>query len=420
MKPSLFLFLILGMLLSFNVSSQEKSYIYKEDLNQFFNQDYKFEHTFVHSEKGDKPYLDCDSILAFDSINRSKYIPQDFLSTIIDVIPKETNTIIISENHLLYESREVIFDFIKMMRAEGYENVFIEALDLDKDLMERGYPVVETGYLINEPIFGRLVRMLIEEGFMVYPYEERNFQKENSLKKVKTHLDQEQELQKIKRERINKEQYDLETMNPYFNMSGRDYSQYVNILQTFDPTKKSIILCGHAHGMKLPYGGWRSLGYWLSSHPDVRLFSIENSESISQKEYALNSFTCHFNQTKPYYLLDTIQDEFYNEFRYQPYEKKKINGLFDMTVLYPVNYLYSEKEFYSSQEDCKEIEIPLEDKNGPILLIKYLAHEYEAEKEQAIPIDVMLINEVAKPIVANLCDNEMIFTWDGIKKIRVK
>lgn len=407
------------IMFSNNIIGQDGNYIFRTDIDELLTKTYDFEHTFLHVKNNTVPYLDCRSKMKTDSLELGRFKAFDFLDHIIDVIPNETNIIIISENHLVYQSRNLLLDFIKQLKNKGYINIYVEALAYDKDLDERGYPIKTSGYLLNEPSMANLVRELMNDEFNIYPYEELNFQKETSRRYVLNHLKEEKEQKRIKNERINSEQYDLETMSSFLKMSTRDFSQYKNIMQTFEPSEKSIILCGHGHGMKKPYGGWRPLGYWLSLDSNVNLFSIENSEAIDQEESELNKITCYFNQNSPYYVIDTIQNQIFSKTRYQPYEGKHVGDLFDMNVFYPVNYINLENNPISDTSNYEEHILDTANYNFPLLIIKYISDEYEIERELAIPCSIEIIrksSDMKKIIVA---ENEIVFTWDGKNKTKI-
>lgn len=414
-----YLLLILGILCSLNLYGQSRNEIYRNDLSEFLKLPYDFPHTFIHASNDSNPHIDCNDIEEIDSLLASALKPMNFLNNIIDVIPKETNTIIISENHIAYKSRVLLLDFVKLLKEEGYTDIYMEALAYDKDLSVRKYPTNKSGYYLSEPICGNLVRKLLKEGFSLHPYEELKFQQRNSKKYVQKHLNEEITKSKLDRKSINNDQYKFEFQEGFLNMSTRDYSQYINIMQTWSTTKKSIIICGHSHGMKLPYGGWRSLGYWLSLNPKVKLFSIENSEAIGQYEEDLNKLTCFFNQEEPYYLFSEQDSSIYNEFRFQPYENKNINGLFDMNIFYSINYFESNLTPLSTGENCEEILFKNDSFKTPFIIVKYLLDEYNIEKEKALPIDIELVSS-ANTTTINRCENEIVFIWDGNRKHELK
>lgn len=407
---------IILLLLFTTTTNSQVAEPYLIDLEKLLTERYDAKHTYIHAKNTRHPTLKCETFKHNDSLTLRNYKPQIFLETIKEQIPEETNTIIISENHLVYNSRIILLDFIRLLKEKGYSTIYIEALAYDKGLSLRNYPTIESGFYLNEPIMGNLVRELLKEGFDIYPYEQLDFQKKNSENKVRRHIKEEIEKCKVDRKPINEYQYNMELMSGHLNMSIRDYSQYKNIMQTWSADKKSIILCGHGHGIKVPYGGWRPLGYWLSSNPNVKLYSIENSEPIGQEDSELNKLTCIFNQEEPYYLLSNQDSSIYNEFLYQPYENKDINGLFDMSVFYPIDYLKFDIKSLRNIDHCEKIIIEKDKYKIPFLIIKYLTSEYRAEEQKAIPIDIETVYDNSEKITTYRCENEIVFIWDGTKK----
>jgi len=408
-------------MLASNVSAQHDSYIYRTDIEALLEQRYDHEHTFLNARNTRMPILECRDVSIADSIELSKFRAVSFHDHIIETIPEGTNTLIISEHHIAYRSRNLHMDFTKQLKAEGFTNVYIEALAYDKDLSSRGYPIDKSGYYLHEPTMANLVRGLLDEGFNIYPYEELNFQKKASKGYVVKHIKQEIKEKELKNERINAAQYDLELMPAYLLMSTRDFSQYKNIMQTFDPNEKSIILCGLGHGIKKPYGGWRPLGYWLSQNPKVKLYSIENSSAIGQEEPELNKITCYFDQSSPYFIVDTQnQDQIYSENRYEPYESKHVGGLFDMNVFYPINYFDLQDDYSSYSTSYQDLIVDVSDYGFPLVIVKYNRSEYEVEKEQALPTGVEVVGQPTTSKKIKIAEDEVVFAWDGDRKYTLK
>lgn len=79
---------------------------------------------------------------------------------------------------------------------KGYRNLGLEALSngIDKDtlLNNRGYPIQGSGFYIKDPQFGDLVRVALEIGYNVFPYEaisdsdgrEREIEQAKNIQKV--------------------------------------------------------------------------------------------------------------------------------------------------------------------------------------------------------------------------------------------
>ncbi|USD24758.1 hypothetical protein [Flagellimonas marinaquae] len=89
---------------------------------------------------------------------------------------QKTHMVIINEAHHSSYHRFFTKSILKDLYDLGYKNLGLEALSngeyLDTLLMERKYPVQNTGWYIVEPQFGNLVREALEIGYNVFAYEQ--------------------------------------------------------------------------------------------------------------------------------------------------------------------------------------------------------------------------------------------------------
>lgn len=413
-----FCFLLIFILQKSDTHAQDNSYIFRSDLSEIVDQKYGWEHTFLGIPNNTIKPIQSIYISPKDSVEMAQYQMKPLIQNIDALIPESTNVLIISEHHNVVHTRNTIIQLIESLKKKGFTEVFIEGLNYDQELMQRGYPIQESGFYLNEPTFGKMIRKLIAQGFVIYPYEQLKFQMKSSERAVLDHLDMEVNYLIENNQRPNKKQYIIEKQKGHIDMSIRDYSQYKNIMTTLDPSKKSIILCGHGHGIKVPYGGWRPLGYWLDRMPKLNVFSIENSETVDQEDNILNKYTYFFNGETPYYLEDTNSQMYYSEKRYQPYTGKHIGGLFDVTIFYPVNAYQDVSPLANVNDACEEILVPHSRLKLPFVIAKFIASEYE--KGSAVPTEVTLINSTTDIHPLFKCPNERVFLWDGQQKIEIE
>ena len=80
--------------------------------------------------------------------------------------------IFINEAHHVPMDRAFTLSLLRGLYAKGFRYFAAETLyKRDANLQRRGYPVHNTGYYTNEPVFGDLVRTAIKIGYKVVPYE---------------------------------------------------------------------------------------------------------------------------------------------------------------------------------------------------------------------------------------------------------
>lgn len=80
--------------------------------------------------------------------------------------------VLINEAHYCTQHRAFTYDLLPLLWKQGFRYLALETLSYnDKDLMERGYPVDNTGFYTRDSMFGNLIREAIKMGFTLIPYE---------------------------------------------------------------------------------------------------------------------------------------------------------------------------------------------------------------------------------------------------------
>lgn len=80
--------------------------------------------------------------------------------------------LLINEAHYNSQNRAFTRSLLKPLWEEGYRYLALETLwYTDTTLMERGYPVLSTGYYTRDPVFGNLVREALKIGYTLVTYE---------------------------------------------------------------------------------------------------------------------------------------------------------------------------------------------------------------------------------------------------------
>ncbi|GAB4517670.1 MAG: hypothetical protein Tsb004_28020 [Allomuricauda sp.] len=94
---------------------------------------------------------------------------QNILSRIQD-----ESLIIFNEAHDKPQHRVFVTSVLKELFNEGFELLFLEALNPNDTLINnRGYPTKTSGLYLKDPQFGNLVREALKIGFTIHPYESK-------------------------------------------------------------------------------------------------------------------------------------------------------------------------------------------------------------------------------------------------------
>jgi hypothetical protein len=90
-------------------------------------------------------------------------------------LTKNRKAVFFNEAHSAPITRTLTIELLTKLRAQGFDYFAAETLyRSDKDLNRRGYPTPDSGFYINEPLYGEMVRTALKLGYKVLPYDVEN------------------------------------------------------------------------------------------------------------------------------------------------------------------------------------------------------------------------------------------------------
>ena len=96
-------------------------------------------------------------------------------AAVILSMAKSRKAVFFNEAHSAPITRTLTIELLAKLRAEGFNYFAAETLyDSDHDLNKRGYPTPKSGFYINEPLYGEMVRTALKLGFKVVAYDVEN------------------------------------------------------------------------------------------------------------------------------------------------------------------------------------------------------------------------------------------------------
>lgn len=86
------------------------------------------------------------------------------------------DVVLINEAHYSTQNRMFTKSLLKpLFQKHGFKYLALEGLSWKDSLIQkRGYPIYETGFYTDDPVFGNLIREAIRLGYTLVPYETRN------------------------------------------------------------------------------------------------------------------------------------------------------------------------------------------------------------------------------------------------------
>lgn len=99
------------------------------------------------------------------------YQPRPALEAIPE-LAKHYQAVFFNEAHNVPLTRTLTVQLLSRLRQEGFDYFAVETLyATDTQLQSRGYPVEDSGFYTNEPIYAEMVRTALRLGFKVIAYE---------------------------------------------------------------------------------------------------------------------------------------------------------------------------------------------------------------------------------------------------------
>ncbi|EMR04511.1 hypothetical protein [Cesiribacter andamanensis] len=86
---------------------------------------------------------------------------------------REHQVVMMNEAHHLPSHRAFVLNLLDDLQKQGFHHLAMETLSADQlsPMLERGYPLYESGFYQREPLFGELMRQALKKGFKLVAYE---------------------------------------------------------------------------------------------------------------------------------------------------------------------------------------------------------------------------------------------------------
>lgn len=174
------------------------------------------------------------------------------------------------------QNRAFTTGLLKDMYEQGFRYLAIEALSpKETKLAERGYPVLNSGRLTREPLFGDMIRQALEIGYTLYAFEPTPTELGKAKKVV----------QKSVGGNLSKEQ---------LNEVSRKWAKALNISRIYqkNPDAKVLVYCSKSNLREDLDGAQQNISGWLKQLSSVDPFTIDQgtlTEKCSENTHPLFS-----------------------------------------------------------------------------------------------------------------------------------
>jgi hypothetical protein len=281
-----------------------------------------------------------------DALAFAAYQPTEARAYILERAHHE-RIIIINEAHHVSRHRVFTASLLPALAAQGYHYLAVEGLDgADSLITRRGYPTRVSGYYVNEPCYGNMLRTALKAGMQVRPYD-----------------------------------YGYPEGDPANRLRNRELGQVRNIRRILaaDPQAKIIIHCGFGHLSEQPSP---ESDKWMAAY----LKELTGIDPFTLDQTVLTEATTLATSNRYYRPQLGAQSAVLLNAQRQPFSANAQWLSADASVYHPPtrlvqgrpDWLFTEKR--QPVEVASKIKVPY-----PCQVLAYIA----GEPAEAVPVDVV-------------------------------
>ena len=266
--------------------------------------------------------------------------------------------LLINEAHYCAQHRLFTASLLKPLWEKGYRYLALEALDnnfVDYELQKRGYPILGTGYYIQESTFSNLVRKALKIGYKLIPYE--------------TKLDNDGTL--------------------------RDKDQAQNIFNNtlkIDSVGKVLVHAGYDHIVEVGNMNYDPMGSQLKKIAAQEILTVEQ-RVMTGFSSAVKSHPYYKYVIENYTFKDPIV--FHNKDNEILVDPVHFVGGIDIQVYHPITKYFNNRPIWLLTKNKKVIMLPKEFNEFNGFLIQAVK---KGENNKAIPFDQFIVKTEKKSL----------------------
>ncbi len=156
------------------------------------------------------------------------------------------------------QNRAFVSTMLDDLFAAGFTYFFMEdVVASDKELNNRAYPVINSGYYVKDPVYGDLIRQALQKGFEVVSYEPTKAQIEKAITIIKR---------------------TAKFSDPaLLQQCARDWARAMNINRIYkkDPAAKIVVLTSRGNIKEVSSNGFKTMASWFHTFTKINPLTID-------------------------------------------------------------------------------------------------------------------------------------------------
>lgn len=310
--------------------------------------------------------VDTASFEAF----QEAYTAQDALSYLA-ACADTAQVVIINEAHHQPMHRVFTTSLLIQLYQQGYRYLGLETLDKrDTALNDRKYPIYRSGTYSREPQFGQLIRIALQLGYTLFPYEAAG----NT------------------------------------NGTEREIEQARNIQQHIqqDPQGKYLIHCGFAHAVEGAYRSWgKAMAGRLYEFTGINPLTINQTDFSEKSDHAFNH--------PLYQPLQLAEPSVFVDAAGHPFKAPSHPDWFDIMVFHPKTLMQSGRPhwLFRNQQQAVAIDLPKDEPGFPLMVLAFRDGE---DMRQAVPCDIVYVAEEKDKVTLALAPGDYLIIYQTAAK----
>ena len=335
----------------------------------------------------DNRYWDCSESNSVQSsepdvMKRFKnYTSTDATNFVLKAAEK-TNFVFINESNRFPQTRAFVQLMLKDLWKKGFRYLAIEAYNQDDNgLKARGYPVMNSGYSIKEPVFGDLIREAVSLGFLVSGYQPTP----QEIDKAK----------KIVRSKTPNVSGDL------LNHNAKSWAQAMNLSRIIrsEPDAKIVVLAKENDIREYSIEGQTDMATWFKSLTRKNPLTIDQCRMVESCPRETEEIYSKLTLTKAtvFKSKSSEEPEAFVQQTFDESSHERLKQCFDIQVFHPKHYYPFNRPAWLQMDGYRKAYEFNPDKHEMTYPCMVRAYKKGEDKNFAVPVDVM---EVVDPAIA--------------------